>query len=309
MTAGLQGGGSGLHIVFIDGHAGGQGHRIGRGSGEIVVEGEDQRAAAALGGRGRDDALLEGIAGVLRQVRIGAVGVHVANGPGEHGGHNGPGDLPVWAEIVVLIPLDDAVHAQQIDRRLGTLTDGGGVVKAHGVGGEPLGHGAELHGADQVDRQILLDDGRGERAGLGKALQIGFGEDPRGQADGELPVEPGLAAVQYVVHRLFIVVGDLGTGVLIQSHGPGAESQRLRGGQLVLRLKGPVLIALEHIGVGHFLDIALGPVALDIGERGGGGRGQRQRGHSHGQRQRAGEESVRFHSAHLQGVDRYKRYT
>ena len=80
-------------------------------------------------------------------------------------------------------------------------------------------------------------------------------------------------------------------------------------GDGLLRLKGPVLIALEHIGVGHFLDIALGPVALDIGEGGGGGRGQRQRGHSHGQRQRAGEESVRFHSAHLQGVDRYKRYT
>ena len=220
----------------------------------------------------------------------------------QHGGHDGPGDVQLGAEVVELVALHDAVDVEQVHRGLGVGGDGGGVVKGQGIGGEPVGHGPQLHGPDQVDGQVLLLDGVGEVAGLVEALQIRAGQDAGGQADGELLVEPGLFVVEEGLDLRVVVGGDVHGGAGVQADGAGAQGQGLSGGELVLRLEVAVFIALEHPGGRHGLDVALGPVGLDIGEGGGGGRRQCGQGEHHDQREQAGEQSFHFHAGHLHGV-------
>ena len=294
VLARLEAAAGGLHIVLIDDGVGGQGDAAG-GAGQIAGEGQDHHAAVPLGDGG-NGALDKVIVVVLAQVGDGAPLLHERQGAGEHGGHDGPGDLAFGAIGVVGVALDDAVDVEQINIGLGRLADGGGVAEGHGIGVQSLGHGTELHGPHQVDRQVLLLDGLGETPILHQTLELGVGEDAGLQADGELPVEPGLGPVQQAVYILLAVGGNPVGDPLFDGYGPGAEGQGLRRSQLVFRLEGAVLIALEHARVGHFLDVALGPVAGNVRE---GGRRSRKRRHGQrqGEGQQASEQSFGFHIA------------
>ena len=292
VTAHLQGIGGGEHVILVDLRVGGQGDAA--GAADHAGQGQQGNAAAA-GRHGGDGAAHPVIVGVAGQLGIDAPLVHKVDGPAEHGGHLGPGQGVLWQKAVELVALDDAVHVQQVYIGLQGGGNRGSVRKAHGVGGQALGQGGELHGPHQIHGQRLTGDGLHQPARAAQGPQLGLRDDAGLQADGHLLGRPGVHLLGQDLLQLVLPV--LGDGLLVNgvhAGGTGAKQQRFTGGHLLVWSKGGGAGPLDHPLGGQVLHIVLGPVIGHVGKADGRcGHHQQGERHQRGQRQR--ENSLSFH--------------